>query len=102
MTVGAISVVIATILGIIFGVASYFGGRIDILIMRIAEIVGGLPFIPFAMILSPSSAQLDPTQRMYLIMVVLSAQLVPTTRLRARADSGAARVGIRHGGEGDG
>ena len=53
MTVGAISVVIATILGIIFGgVAGYFGGNVDILIMRIAEIVGGLPFIPFAMILS--------------------------------------------------
>ena len=62
MTVGAISVVIATILGIIFGgVAGYFGGRLDILIMRIAEIVGGLPFIPFAMILSAViGTKLDP------------------------------------------
>ena len=84
MTVGAISVVIATILGIIFGgVAGYFGGRIDILIMRIAEIVGGLPFIPFAMILSAViGTKLDPTQRMYLIMVVLGVlSWVPTCRL---------------------
>ena len=53
MLVGAISVIIATIIGVVTGgLAGYFGGNVDILIMRIAEIVGGLPFIPFAMILS--------------------------------------------------
>lgn len=84
MTVGAISVVIATILGVLFGgLAGYFGGHLDILIMRIAEIVGGLPFIPFAMILSAViGTKLDPTQRMYLIMVVLGVlSWVPTCRL---------------------
>ncbi len=84
MTVGAISVVIATILGVLFGgLAGYFGGQLDILIMRIAEIVGGLPFIPFAMILSAViGTKLDPTQRMYLIMVVLGVlSWVPTCRL---------------------
>lgn len=84
MTVGAISVIIATLLGVIFGgLAGYFGGHLDILIMRIAEIVGGLPFIPFAMILSAViGTKLDPTQRMYLIMVVLGVlSWVPTCRL---------------------
>ena len=84
MTVGAISVIIATILGVFFGgIAGYFGGKLDILIMRIAEIVGGLPFIPFAMILSAViGTRLDPTQRMYLIMVVLGVlSWVPTCRL---------------------
>lgn len=84
MTVGAISVIIATILGVIFGgLAGYFGGKIDILVMRIAEIVGGLPFIPFAMILSAViGTRIDPTQRMYLIMVVLGVlSWVPTCRL---------------------
>ena len=84
MTVGAISVVIATILGVIFGgLAGYFGGKVDILVMRIAEIVGGLPFIPFAMILSAViGSKIDPTQRMYLIMVVLGVlSWVPTCRL---------------------
>ncbi len=84
MTVGAISVIIATLLGVIFGgIAGYFGGRTDILIMRISEIVGGLPFIPFAMILSAIiGSKMDPTQRMYLIMVVLGVlSWVPTCRL---------------------
>ena len=73
MTVGAISVIIATIIGVVLGgLAGYFGGKTDLLIMRIAEIVGGLPFIPFAMILSAViGSRLDPTQKMYLIMVVL-------------------------------
>ena len=84
MTVGAISVVIATLLGVLLGgVAGYFGGHADIIIMRVAEIVGGLPFIPFAMILSAViGSRLDPTQRMYLIMVVLGVlSWVPTCRL---------------------
>ena len=84
MTVGAISVIIATLLGVIFGgIAGYFGGKTDILIMRIAEIVGGLPFIPFAMILSAIiGSQMEPTYRMYLIMVVLGVlSWVPTCRL---------------------
>lgn len=73
MTVGAISVIIATVIGVLLGgIAGYFGGKADLLIMRIAEIVGGLPFIPFAMILSAViGSRLDPTQKMYLIMVVL-------------------------------
>ena len=73
MTVGAISVIIATVIGVVLGgIAGYFGGKADLLIMRIAEVVGGLPFIPFAMILSAViGSRLDPTQKMYLIMVVL-------------------------------
>ena len=73
MTVGAISVIIATFIGVLLGgIAGYFGGKADLLIMRIAEIVGGLPFIPFAMILSAViGSQLNPTQKMYLVMVVL-------------------------------
>lgn len=84
MTVGAISVIIATIIGVVLGgLAGYFGGRVDMLIMRVAEIVGGLPFIPFAMILSAViGTRLNPTQRMYLIMVVLGVlSWVPTCRL---------------------
>ncbi len=73
MTVGAISVVIATIIGVILGgLAGYFGGKVDLLIMRISEIVGGLPFIPFAMILSAViGSSMTSNQKMYLIMVVL-------------------------------
>ncbi len=84
MTVGAISVIIATVLGVVLGgLAGYFGGKTDLFIMRVSEVVGGLPFIPFAMILSAViGTKLDPTQRMYLIMVVLGIlSWVPTCRL---------------------
>ena len=53
MTIGALSVVISTIIGILLGgIAGYFGGFLDMAIMRIAEVVSSMPFIPFAMILS--------------------------------------------------
>lgn len=73
MTVGALAVIISTIIGVLLGgLAGYFGGKTDILIMRIAEVIAGLPFIPFAMILSSViGSKMDPTQKMYLIMVVL-------------------------------
>ena len=73
MTVGAIAVIIELIIGIILGgLAGYFGGWIDNIIMRISEIVGGLPFLPFAMILSAIiGTRISQEQRMYLIMVVL-------------------------------
>mgnify|MGYP004559621565 CR=1 FL=1 len=73
MTVGAISVIIELIIGIILGgLAGYFGGWVDNIIMRISEIVGGLPFLPFAMILSAIiGTRISVEQRMYLIMVVL-------------------------------
>ena len=60
-------------LGIIIGCLSgYFGGKVDMILSRVAEIVGGLPFLPFAMILSAIiGTRITPEQRMYLIMVVL-------------------------------
>ena len=60
-------------LGVVIGLlCGYFGGWVDNIIMRISEIVGGLPFLPFAMILSAIiGTRITPEQRMYLIMVVL-------------------------------
>ena len=73
MTVGAISVIIAIFIGVLLGgIAGYFGGKADMLIMRIAEIVGGLPFLPFALLLSAIiGTRVSVEMRMYLIMVVL-------------------------------
>lgn len=80
MTVGAIAVIIELIIGIILGgLAGYFGGWIDNIIMRISEIVGGLPFLPFAMILSAIiGTRISQEQRMYLIMVVLGVLSWPS------------------------
>ena len=73
MTIGALSVVIETIIGVILGgLAGYFGGWVDLVIMRISEVVGSMPFIPFAMILSAvMGTRVTIEQRMYIIMVIL-------------------------------
>ena len=73
MTVGAIAVIISTLIGVLFGgLAGYFGGKLDMILSRVAEIVGGLPFLPFALILSTViGTKISVTYRMYIIMVVL-------------------------------
>lgn len=73
MTVGAVSVIISLIIGIIMGgLAGYFGGKVDMIIMRISEVVGGLPFLPFALLLSAIiGSRISVELRMYLIMIVL-------------------------------
>ena len=87
MTVGAIAVVISLVIGIIAGgIAGYFGCWVDMIIMRIAEVIGGLPFIPFAMILSAIiGTRISVEQRMYLIMVVLGVLSWPGTCRLIRA-----------------
>jgi peptide/nickel transport system permease protein len=56
------------------------------IIMRIAEVIGGLPFIPFAMILSAIiGTRISVEQRMYLIMVVLGVLSWPGTCRLIRA-----------------
>ncbi len=73
MTVGAIAVIISTVIGIIVGgFSGYYGGKVDNLLMRLAEIVGALPFLPFAMILSTIVGnRVNETQRIAMIMVIL-------------------------------
>ncbi len=73
MTIGAVSVIIEMIIGVILGgIAGYFGGVVDMIIMRIAEVVSSMPFIPFAMILSAVlGTKVTIEQRMYIIMVIL-------------------------------
>lgn len=87
MTVGAISVIISLIIGVTLGgLAGYFGGKTDMLVMRLAEIVGGLPFLPFALILSAIiGTRISVEQRMYLIMVVLGVLSWPSLCRLVRA-----------------
>ncbi len=73
MTIGAVAVIISTIIGVIVGgISGFFGGRIDMVLQRISEIIGSLPFLPFVMILSSLIGNaLTSQQRVYLIMVIL-------------------------------
>lgn len=73
MTVGAISVIISTIIGVIVGgISGYKGGKVDNLLMRLTEIVSSLPFLPFAIILSAIIGNsISETQRIIMIMIIL-------------------------------
>lgn len=73
MTIGCISVIISTIIGVIIGgVSGYFGGKVDMILMRFEEIVASLPFLPFAMILSAIVGnRISETGRIFMIMVIL-------------------------------
>ena len=80
MTVGAVAVIISTIIGIIIGCLSgYFGGKVDVLLMRVAEIFSAIPFLPFAMILSAvmSRMVLSETMRIFIIMCILGVLTWP-------------------------
>lgn len=74
MTVGAIAVIIEIIIGVSVGLISgYFGGWIDILLMRIAEVFSSIPLYPFMLILSSllSQVAISTNQRLYMVMVIL-------------------------------
>jgi peptide/nickel transport system permease protein len=73
MTVGAIAVIISTLVGILVGgISGYKGGKIDNLLMRLTEIVSSIPFLPFCIILSSILGNsISETQRIILIMFIL-------------------------------
>ncbi len=74
MTVGAVAVIVSTIIAIIIGCLSgYFGGWVDMLLMRITEIFSAIPFLPFAMMLSYiiRNYPISDTMRIIIIMVIL-------------------------------
>lgn len=87
MTIGAIAVIISTIIGIIIGgVSGFFGGWVDIILQRITEIVASLPFLPMAMILNAIIGNsLSEGARIFLIMVILGLLSWPNLARLVRA-----------------
>jgi peptide/nickel transport system permease protein len=87
MTIGAVSVIISTIVGVIIGcISGFFGGKVDMILQRIVEIVSGLPFLPFAMILSALIGNnMTSNQKIFLIMVILGLLQWPTLSRLIRA-----------------
>ena len=75
LTVSFIAVFVITILGVVLGgVAGYFGGIIDNVIMRICDVLMCLPGIPILLIISLilDSANIDAKYRIYLLMIYLT------------------------------
>jgi peptide/nickel transport system permease protein len=87
ITIGAVAVVISTFIGVIIGsISGFFGGRLDLILQRIGEIVYALPFLPFAMILSALIGnKLESNQRVFLIMVILGLLSWPSLSRLVRA-----------------
>ncbi len=74
MTIGAVAVIVSTIIAIIVGcISGYFGGWVDMLLMRVTEICSAIPFLPFAMMLSYviQTMAISETTRIFIIMVML-------------------------------
>ena len=81
MTIGAVAVIISTIIGIIIGCLSgYFGGKVDMFLMRVTEIFSAIPFLPFAMILTSVMSQmtLSEDMRIFIIMAILGVLSWPS------------------------
>ena len=81
MTIGAVAVIFSTIIGIIIGCLSgYFGGKVDMVLMRVTEIFSSIPFLPFAMILSSVMSQMTLSEdaRIFIIMVILGILTWPS------------------------
>lgn len=110
MTIGAVAVIISSVIGIVIGcISGYFGGKVDIVLMRVAEIFNAIPFIPFAMILSAIMGRmtLSEDMRMFIIMCILGvltwsglAQLVRGQVLVARESeyvTAAKALGVKEG-----
>ena len=74
MTIGAVAVIISAVIAIVIGcVSGYFGGWVDMLLMRVTEVFSAIPFLPFALILSAilAGSSLTEDMRIFMIMVIL-------------------------------
>ena len=74
LMIGFIVIVIETVIGVIFGgIAGYFGGWVDNLIMRVVDIFYCIPSMPVIIILGAAmdASRVDPTIRMVYLMLIL-------------------------------
>ena len=74
LMIGFIVVIIETVLGVIMGgISGYFGGWVDMLIMRLVDIFYCIPSMPIIIILGAAmdNMRLDPQIRMIYLMLIL-------------------------------
>lgn len=74
LMIGFVVVIIETAIGIVLGgIAGYFGGFIDALIMRIVDIFNCIPAIPLYLILGAvmDGNKVDPQLRIYVLMLII-------------------------------
>ncbi|NLC33906.1 MAG: ABC transporter permease [Erysipelothrix sp.] len=70
LQVGLIATGVATLLGVVFGgIAGYYGGATDNIIMRLAEMVSSLPLLPLAITVQATFSHLTRESR-FMIMIM--------------------------------
>ena len=82
LSVSFLAVLVITALGVVLGgVAGYFGGVIDNIIMRICDVLMCLPGIPILLIISTllEAAEIDAKYRIYWLMIYLTLFSWPGT-----------------------
>ncbi len=73
LTIGFVVVILQAIIGVVMGgLAGYFGGWVDDLIMRIVDILSCIPTIPILLILSVVFTEIQDISKLYYMMIVLS------------------------------
>ncbi len=75
LTIGFVVIILETIIGVILGgLAGYFGGWVDNLIMRIVDVLSCIPSMPIMLILSVTLTGYDimGIERLYYMMIVLT------------------------------
>ena len=72
LTIGAMGVLLASFIGILVGgISGYFLGKTDLVLMRFAEIVNAIPFLPLAIVLSYAIGHsMEEQMRLILIMLI--------------------------------
>lgn len=76
LTLGFVVVFLETILGVLLGgLAGYFGKWVDMIIMRIVDIINCIPTLPIMLIISVAldSTNVDGRMKIYYMMIMLTA-----------------------------
>lgn len=75
LTLGFVVVILETIIGIIMGgIAGYFGGKADMIVMRLVDVLNCIPTLPILLIASVviDSWQVATNMRIYYLMLIMT------------------------------
>ncbi|MCD8372732.1 MAG: ABC transporter permease [Clostridia bacterium] len=73
LTIGFVVVIVETAIGVVLGgLAGYFGGWVDNLIMRIVDVLACIPSLPILLILSVVFDNITTIDKLYYMMLILS------------------------------
>ncbi len=81
LEVGVVTVLIEIVIGtVIGGIAGFYGGWVDNVLMRVDDIFLSLPFLPVVIIIGAvmMDLQVDPAKRIYFVMLILGLLFWPT------------------------